>query len=117
MSATGAIPKASAGLVRDAEGEGVRYTLTLGGETITLEPGRAWIQADAFKWVTRGLLEEPQSYHVTPDGTVEIPNDVVIVQIGGVPPFEMLKRMGIAFGGESLSVKQADKRCGIPVAA
>lgn len=34
-------------------------------------------------------------------GPIEIPNDFVIVQIGGVPPFEMLKQMGIAFGGES----------------
>lgn len=89
MSATGAIPKASAGLVRDAEGEGVRYTLTLGGETITLEPGRAWIQADAFKWVTRGLLEEPQSYHVTPDGTVEINGEkIALTDLNGVARLE-----------------------------
>lgn len=36
----------------------------------------------------------------TSDGQLEIPNDFVIVQIGGVPPFEMLKSMGIRFGGE-----------------
>jgi thioredoxin reductase len=35
-----------------------------------------------------------------PAGIVEIPNDYVIVQIGGVPPFQMLRDMGIAFGGE-----------------
>lgn len=52
-----------------------------------------------------------------PDGTVEIANDVVIVRIGGVPPFEMLKRMGIAFGGESLSVNNADRRCGTSASA
>ena len=34
-------------------------------------------------------------------GPVELPNDFVIVQIGGIPPYEMLKQMGIAFGGES----------------
>jgi hypothetical protein len=39
------------------------------------------------------------------------------VQIGGVPPFEMLKKMGIAFGGESLGVKEADRRCGTAAAA
>lgn len=56
------------------------------------------------------LLEQP-------DGTVEIRNDVVIVQIGGVPPFEMLKKMGIGFGGDSLSIREADKRCGTVIAA
>jgi thioredoxin reductase len=45
-----------------------------------------------------------------PDGTVEMPNDVVIVQIGGVPPFEMLKRMGIAFGGDSIGYKELERR-------
>jgi thioredoxin reductase (NADPH) len=34
-------------------------------------------------------------------GTQEIPNDYVIVLIGGVPPFEMLRQAGIAFGGEA----------------
>ena len=36
----------------------------------------------------------------TKDGLQEIPNDYVIVQVGGTPPFEMLRDMGIAFGGE-----------------
>ncbi len=36
----------------------------------------------------------------TNEGVREILNDYVIVQIGGVPPFEMLRDMGIAFGGE-----------------
>lgn len=40
----------------------------------------------------------------TNSGPIEIPNDFVIVQIGGMPPFEMLKRMGIQFGGESRPV-------------
>jgi putative YpdA family bacillithiol system oxidoreductase len=31
---------------------------------------------------------------------IEIPNDFVFVFIGGEPPFEMLKQMGVAFGGE-----------------
>ncbi len=44
------------------------------------------------------------------DGNIEIPNDVVIVQIGGIPPFDMLKKMGIQFGGESLSIAEIDAR-------
>ena len=72
VSSAEAERKARAGLVKDADGNATRYTLSLGEESITLDPGRAWIQADAYKWVTRGLLEEPQSYHVLPDGTVEI---------------------------------------------
>lgn len=35
-----------------------------------------------------------------PAGTVQIVNDYVFVFIGGVPPFEMLKQIGIHFGGE-----------------
>lgn len=36
----------------------------------------------------------------TKAGLTEIPNDYVIVQIGGIPPFEMLREAGIVFGGE-----------------
>jgi thioredoxin reductase (NADPH) len=34
------------------------------------------------------------------ENLVEIPNNFVFVLIGGEPPFEMLKQIGIAFGGE-----------------
>ncbi|MEW6051771.1 MAG: NAD(P)-binding domain-containing protein [Candidatus Zixiibacteriota bacterium] len=44
----------------------------------------------------------------TKKGVMEIPNDYVIVQIGGIPPFDMLKSMGIQFGGETRSIKQSD---------
>ena len=37
----------------------------------------------------------------TEKGTVEIPNDYVFIFAGGVPPFQMLKEMGIQFGGET----------------
>ena len=37
----------------------------------------------------------------TKEGMLEIPNDYVFVMIGGVPPFEMLKAMGIMFGGDA----------------
>jgi thioredoxin reductase (NADPH) len=36
----------------------------------------------------------------TPDGTRELENDYVFVFAGGDPPFELLRRMGIRFGGE-----------------
>jgi len=41
---------------------------------------------------------------MTKNGSVEIPNDYVFVLIGGIPPFDMLKQMGIAFGGQSESL-------------
>jgi hypothetical protein len=83
------MPKVTVGLLRDAQGRPARYTLTLGQETITLEPGRAWIQADAHKWVTRGLLEEPQSYHVAPEGHVEINGEKIsLTDPGGTARLE-----------------------------
>ncbi len=39
------------------------------------------------------------------DGPREIPNDYVIVQVGGIPPHDMLKQMGITFGGEMQPVR------------
>ncbi len=36
----------------------------------------------------------------TKNGPIEIANDFVFVLIGGIPPFDMLKQMGIKFGGE-----------------
>jgi putative YpdA family bacillithiol system oxidoreductase len=46
----------------------------------------------------------------TEQGAVELPNDFVIIQIGGMPPFEMLRRAGIQFGGEATTVVEADAR-------
>jgi hypothetical protein len=65
-------PRVKAGKQTDAEGNPKVFTLSLGGETVMLDPNRPWIQADRYKWVTRGLIEEPQSFHVLPDGTTEI---------------------------------------------
>jgi thioredoxin reductase (NADPH) len=43
------------------------------------------------------------------DGDIkEIPNDYVFVFAGGIPPFDMLKAMGIKFGGE---VKKLSETC------
>lgn len=65
--------------ILDADGRPKCYTLTLAKETITLEPGKAWVKADLFKWVTRGLIEPPQSYHVLANGLVEINGEKVAV--------------------------------------
>jgi thioredoxin reductase (NADPH) len=46
----------------------------------------------------------------TKDGEIELPNDYVIVQIGGIPPFDQLKKMGIQFGGEAESIAEIDDR-------
>ncbi len=40
---------------------------------------------------------------------LEMDNDYVIVQIGGLPPFEILKRIGVEFGGNARSVTQLDE--------
>jgi thioredoxin reductase (NADPH) len=37
----------------------------------------------------------------TPLGSIDLPNDHVFVFAGGEPPFELLRRAGIRFGGES----------------
>ncbi|RME23377.1 MAG: hypothetical protein D6800_09935, partial [Candidatus Zixiibacteriota bacterium] len=46
----------------------------------------------------------------TPTEEVEIPNDFVIIQAGGIPPYEMLKSFGIAFGGDETSIAEQDVR-------
>jgi hypothetical protein len=56
----------------DGDGHPKFFTLSLGADTVTLDPGKSWIKVDAYKWVTRGLIESPQSFHVLPNGTVEI---------------------------------------------
>lgn len=33
---------------------------------------------------------------------IELPNDYVFIFAGGIPPFDMLKKMGIKFGGETV---------------
>lgn len=69
---TASAGQVTAGIQRDSEGKPLRFTLTLGRETLFLDPGLPWIKADTYKWVTRGLIEQPQSFHVHADGTVEI---------------------------------------------
>ena len=65
-------PRVKADKHKDAEGNAKVFTLSLGEETVMLDPGKPWIHVDRYKWVTRGLIEVPQSFHVLPEGTVEI---------------------------------------------
>ncbi len=48
------------------------FILRAGAETAALVPGHSWTQVDHFKWVTRGLIEPPQSFHVHADGSVDL---------------------------------------------
>ncbi|MCK6499046.1 MAG: hypothetical protein L6Q38_06150 [Nitrospira sp.] len=56
----------------DLQGVPHRFSLSVGAESIRLEPGHSWIQVDHFKWVTRGIIEPPQSFAVHPDGSVDL---------------------------------------------
>ncbi len=55
----------------DPDGKPRGFTLIHEQERVVLEPGRSWFQTDHFKWVTRGLIEAPQSFVVHPDGAVD----------------------------------------------
>lgn len=61
-----------AGRRHDAARGSSVFTLSYGNETVTLDPGKTWIKLDQFKWIIRGLMEPPQSFHVEPNGTVDI---------------------------------------------
>ncbi len=67
----------TAGKRQHAGTEHARYLLHLEQETVVLEPGKNWLQLDHFKWVVRGLIEAPQSLHVSPDGSVEINSEKI----------------------------------------
>lgn len=67
------------GVRHHADQESGVFTLSLGQETISLEHGKSWIQLDHFKWVTRGLIEAPQSLNVFPDGSVEINTEKISI--------------------------------------
>ncbi len=48
---------------------------------------------------------KPESVILERDGKwKEFPNDYVFIFAGGIPPFQMLKDMGVTFGGESKTV-------------
>jgi hypothetical protein len=77
VGAGGLARKIQAGTLRDAEGRPRVFTLNHGFESVTLDPGKPWVKADEHKWVTRGLIEPPQSFHVLPGGTVEINGEAI----------------------------------------
>lgn len=47
------------------------FAVAFGNERIVLAPAKSWIQLDHFKWVTRGIIEAPQSFAVHADGSVD----------------------------------------------
>lgn len=77
MTQPGSIRRIAPAVLRDAEGNPKRFALTLDGETVDLDPGKPWHQVDHFKWVTRGLIDEPQSFHVRADGGVDINGETI----------------------------------------
>lgn len=56
----------------DSAGKPRAFALVFERERVILDPVTSWAKTDQFKWVTRGIIEQPQSFHVHPDGTVEI---------------------------------------------
>lgn len=61
----------------DAEGKPKAFILSRGEERLTLSPGKSWIKLDEYKWVTRGLIEAPQSFHVQASGAVDINGETI----------------------------------------
>lgn len=63
----------------DPEGRAKLFTLSFGAEKVSLDPGKSWVKTDEFKWVTRGLIEPPQSFHIALNGTVEINGEKILL--------------------------------------
>lgn len=64
----------------------------------------AAIAAGSVTPIFESTVQEIKAELVTlklPDGSISVPNDDIIVLIGGIPPFAMLKEMGIRFGGDN----------------
>jgi len=53
-----------------------------------------------FKSAVVEITEKSVRLQMAKKRVEEFPNNYVFVMIGGTPPFEMLKEMGIDFGGE-----------------
>jgi hypothetical protein len=64
--------KIKAGRLHRGSIDNLVFKLSLGTEVVALDPGKSWSQVDRFKWVARGLIGAPQSFHVCADGSVEI---------------------------------------------
>lgn len=61
-----------ASIDKDKSGNPRFFKLAHEKQSVLLEPGKTWARLDLFKWVTRGLMEEPQSFHVEKNGDVEL---------------------------------------------
>ncbi|HMP84858.1 MAG TPA: hypothetical protein PKA41_19365, partial [Verrucomicrobiota bacterium] len=56
----------------DETGKPQSFVFTFGNEVVKLYPGLSWAGVDRHKWTARGLIEEPNHFHVHVDGSVEI---------------------------------------------
>jgi hypothetical protein len=61
-----------AGLQQDTERNAKFFTLSFETDMVALFPGKTWTYVDKFKWCARGLVDEPHTFHILSDGTVEI---------------------------------------------
>ena len=78
MTTTSSQPKQVQASTRPRGDKGeLVFVLSLDKESIALEPGTTWSHADRYKWVVRGLIEEPQMLHVFTDGSVEINSEKI----------------------------------------
>ena len=46
-------------------------------------------------------IEDKAVHLKTENGPIEVPNDYVFIFAGGIPPFGLLKKIGVAFGGQA----------------
>ncbi|MGH1366709.1 MAG: NAD(P)-binding domain-containing protein [Calditrichia bacterium] len=51
-------------------------------------------------------IEDSSTVITTRDGDINLPNDYVFIFAGGIAPFDMLKEMGIRFGGEQAPIDE-----------
>ena len=83
------------------------FTMTLGGETISLLPLRNWSQMDVYKWRARGKLPgTPAGLEITFDH-VKVAGEVVSTQDpGGAAKLQKLLNAWLAFARGSLELGQ-----------
>ena len=73
----------------DADGKPKVFLLKNRHEQIILEPGKTWAQLDTYKWVTRGLIEEPTGFHVLANGSVQLHGEQIDLEdLGGMAKLE-----------------------------
>ena len=65
-------PRIRAGHSLDGEGRPAAFTLSYRDEIVVLDNCKPWSKADSFKWVTRGVIEGPQGFHIHPNGDIDL---------------------------------------------